>query len=131
MRAEGGAAGLDLHIDSAGTGDWHVGHPPDRRAQAEALRNGIDISHYRARQVQVGDFCRFGMILALDGSNLADLRAMAPPGSPAKVSLLLDHVDGMSGRAVPDPYYGDASDFAETWRLVSQAARAIVVRLGA
>jgi protein-tyrosine phosphatase len=70
-------SGLDVHVDSAGTGDWHVGHPPDARAQAVALRNGIDISHYRGRQVGGSDFARFTHIIALDHSNLRDLKAMA------------------------------------------------------
>jgi len=123
--AEAARRGLDLTVDSAGTGDWHIGKPPDPRAQAEALRHGIDISAYRARQVEGLDFTRFSHILALDHHNLADLKAIAPPGRSAALSLLLDHVAGMEGQAVADPYFGDASGFAETWRQVSLAARAL------
>lgn len=125
FRQEADRADLDMRIDSAGTGDWHVGKPPDPRAQAETLRHGIDISAYRARQVSQEDFCRFTHILALDHTNLGDLRTIAPQDGIARISLLLDHVEGMAGKSVADPYFGDAQDFAETWAQVSRAARAL------
>lgn len=115
--------GLDpIEVDSAGTGGWHAGDPPDPRAQAEALRHGIDISGYRARQVVPEDFRRFTHILALDADNLADLRAIAPVDATARLGLLLDHVEGRAGESVIDPYHGDRSGFARTWRDVSAAA---------
>ena len=129
FRAEADRAGLEAHADSAGTGDWHVGRPPDPRAQAEALLHGIDISGYRARQVSGQDFVRFTHILALDGNNLRDLRRIAPAGHGVHLSLLLDMVPGREGAAVKDPYYGAAEGFAETWADVSDAARALVERL--
>ncbi len=122
-------AGLAAIADSAGTGDWHVGKAPDPRARAEALRRGIDISAYRARQVSPQDFHRFTHILALDRQNLADLRAIAPTGAPAELSLLLDHVAGMEGQPVADPYFGDETGFAETWEQVERAAAALVRKL--
>jgi protein-tyrosine phosphatase len=125
FRQEMAQRGLELVVDSAGTGDWHVGKPPDRRAQAEALRHGIDISAYRARQVSPRDFHKFTHIIALDHQNLADLRAIAPPGAGASLTLLLDHVAGMEGQAVADPYFGDATGFTATWRQVSLAAEAL------
>lgn len=125
FRREAVRAGLDLEIDSAGTGNWHVGKPPDPRAQAETLRHGIHISAYRARQVSPEDFHRFTHVLALDHNNLDDLRAIAPPHGIARLSLLLDHVDGMEGQPVADPYFGDAGGFAETWDQVSRAAKAL------
>ena len=129
FREAAAKAGLDAEVDSAGTGDWHVGGPPDRRAQAEALRHGVDIAGYRARQVSAEDFRRFDRILALDHQNLADLRAIAPVDAKAELSLLLDHVDGMAGRSVADPYFGEDEGFAETWREVSLAAQALVKEL--
>ena len=125
FRREAERTGLDVGIDSAGTGSWHVGEPPDARAQAEALRHGVDISSLRARQVRAEDFFRFTHLLALDHQNLADLEAMAPPEATASLSLLLDHVPGEEGRAVADPYFGERDGFAETWRQVSLAARAL------
>lgn len=129
LRARAKAAGLNLEIDSAGTGDWHVGHPPDARAQAVARAHGSDISGYRARQVSPADFHRFTHIFALDHSNLANLRALAPSGATAEVKLLLDIVPGEAGQAVADPYYGSALDFETTWAEVDAAARAFVALL--
>lgn len=123
-------AGLDCRVDSAGTGDWHVGNPPDPRAIAEAARHGIDISRYRARQANAQDFVAFTHILALDTQNLVDLNRIAPTVSPgaisARVSLLLDHVPGRAGQSVADPYWGGPEDFAQTWADVEQAAAALV-----
>jgi protein-tyrosine phosphatase len=134
LRAEAVAAGLALTIDSAGTGGWHAGQPPDSRAIAEAARHGIDISGYRARQVRPEDFQRFGQIFALDQQNLRDLRRIAPSAllgrSTARVSLLMDLVPGREGTAVIDPYGGSDEDFAETWTDVREAARRLVARMG-
>jgi len=129
FRAEAERLGLDVHVDSAGTGDWHVGRPPDARAQAVAARNGGDISHLRARQVAPADFDRFDHIVALDDKNLRDLERMKPAGSRAEVSLLLDHVPGPAGRAVADPYYGDDRAFDTAWSDVSAGARALAERI--
>jgi protein-tyrosine phosphatase len=129
FRAEAARAGIDAVADSAGTGGWHQGEPPDPRAIAEAARHGIDISGYRARQVTVEDFTRFSHVLALDPQNLADLRKLRRGGG-ASLSLLLDHVPEKTGQPVPDPYWGGPDDFATTWREVSEAARALVAQLG-
>jgi protein-tyrosine phosphatase len=122
---------LDLHIDSAGTGDWHVGHPPDRRAQAIARAQGVDVAHYRARQVARADFERFDHVIAMDRANLRDLRAMQPANARAQLSMMLDHLPGHEGCDVADPYYGDARDFEDCWQLVDAAARSFVERLKA
>jgi protein-tyrosine phosphatase len=123
FRAEAQRRGLDAEADSAGTGGWHSGEPPDRRAIAAARRNGVDIADLRARKVTRGDFDRFDHILALDDENLADLEAIRPAGSRARLSLLLDHVPGRKGEAVADPYYGGDSHFDTTWSDASEAAR--------
>lgn len=129
LRAEGERLELELAVDSAGTGDWHVGHPPDPRAQAAARRNGADIAHLRARQVTPADFHRFDHIVAMDRHNLADLRAMRPDDSKAEISLLLDHVPGREGEGVADPYYGGDEHFDDTWRDVVEGARALARKL--
>lgn len=129
LRARVSAMGQDWKINSAGTADWHRGKAPDRRAQATALRHGIDISAYRARQVQVSDFTRFTHIFALDQQNLRDLRALRPVGAGAHLALLLDMVPDMAGEAVADPYYGDDAGFEITWSEVDRAAAAIVAQL--
>lgn len=131
LRAEAERIGLDLIVDSAGTGDWHAGEPPDRRAIAVARRNGVDISALRARQVRAADFHRFHHVIALDHDNLSNLRRIAPPDAVAELSLLLDHVEGRAGQAVADPWFGDEAGFDLTWAEVTAAARALAVRLRA
>lgn len=125
LRQECADAQLNVVIDSAGTGEWHVGQPPDERAQAVAARNGLDIGHFRARLVTASDFHDFDHVIALDNQNLRDLTAMRPAKAVAKLSLLLDHVAGRAGEDVADPYYGDEDDFDQTWAEVTEAARTI------
>ena len=129
FRTEAERLGLDVEIDSAGTGDWHLGHAPDPRAQAVARRNGVDIAHLRARQVTPEDFRRFDHIVALDSVNLRDLVAMRPDNATAKIALLLDHVEGREGQPVADPYYGDDAGFDVTWSDVTEGARALAKRI--
>ena len=129
LRAEAERLGLDVEVDSAGTGDWHVGQPPDLRARAAAKRHGADVDGLRARQVRASDFERFDHIIALDASNLMDLRAMKPANSKAELSLLLDHVPGREGEAVADPYYGEDTHFDETWADVAEGAGALATKL--
>ncbi len=122
-------AGLAVEVDSAGTGGWHVGEPPDPRAIAVARRHGADIAGQRGRQVDAADFRRFDLIFALDRDNLAALRRLAPADATAEVALLLDLVPGRAGEGVHDPYYGPDAGFEETWRDVAAAAKALVARL--
>ena len=126
LRAEAERADLSMEIDSAGTGDWHVGSPPDSRAQAVALRNGIDISTYRGRQVTAQDFHRFDHIFALDGENLKNLRRIRPSDGTADLRLLMDLIPGREGTSVTDPYFGEDEGFDETWDDVTRAARALI-----
>jgi protein-tyrosine phosphatase len=125
-RAAFADAEILVELDSAGTGDWHVGHPPDRRAQATARAHGVDIGYLSARQIHAEDFERFDLILAADHENLADLRAMAPVKARARVALMLDMVPGRASEAVADPYYGNADGFARCWADVSAVAAALV-----
>jgi len=127
-RAAFARAGIDATLDSAGTGDWHVGHPPDRRAQAEARRRGVDISDLRARQLSPDDFYSFDLILAADESNLRDARAIRPADATADLGLMLDLLPGRRGQGVTDPYYGAEDGFASTWDDVDAIASALVAR---
>src|SRR3546814_21121404 len=122
--------GLDVDIDSAGTGTWHIGHPPDSRASAVAARNGVDIAHLRARQVTADDFRRFDYIVALDAENPTDLPRMRPADGKAELSQLLDHVAGGVGQAVADPYYGGEENFAVTWSDVPEGPEGLRGRTG-
>jgi len=129
LRAEAQRLRLDLIVDSAGTGNWHAGEPPDERAQRTALKNGVDISGLRARQVTKADFRRFTHIIALDHENLANLKTLQPADGAAELSLLLDHVPGRQGQAVADPWFGDEAGFDVTWAEVSAAARTLAADL--
>lgn len=110
-------AGLGGHIliDSAGTHDYHIGEPPDLRAQRAAARRGYDMGSLRGRQADKGDFQRFDYVLAMDKANLAILQRLAPPDSDAQVRLFLEYARHHAVREVPDPYYGGAGGFERVW----------------
>ena len=129
FREEARRLKLDVVVDSAGTGGWHIGEPPDPRAQAVARRNGVNISSLRGRQVKPGDFRRFTHIVALDEDNLANLRRLAPADATADLSLLLDHVEGREGQPVADPYFGDDDGFDVTWTDVTAGALGLAQKL--
>lgn len=119
---------LLVEIDSAGTHSYHVGAPPDRRAQAAALRRGIDLSSQRARHVTDEDFERFDLLLAMDEENLAILRAQCPPQFSSRVKLFLEY-GSLGERNVPDPYYGGETGFEHVLDLVEDAARGLLAEL--
>ncbi|MDF7673856.1 low molecular weight phosphotyrosine protein phosphatase [Acetobacteraceae bacterium ESL0709] len=125
MREEAQKRGLQLRIDSAATGEWHLGYPPDPRAQAIARREGHDISYYRSRAVCSRDFEDFTHIIALDHTHYKTLKALKPSGSKARIILMLDCVKGRKGQDVKDPYYGTERDFETTWHDVKQACQAL------
>ena len=110
----------DWTVDSAGTGAWHVGNPPDPRTLVELARHGLSTRH-RARQVQAQDSHRFDRILAMDRANLVALREILDPDGPAVVGLLGDH-DPQGVAEVPDPYHDGPEAFAA---IHVQMARAI------
>lgn len=127
FRARARDAGLldRLQVDSAGTHDYHVGEPPDRRAIAHAARRGIDIAGLRARQLRREDFARFDYVLAMDrGHRKLLLRAAGE--QVARVRLYLDFAPGLAGRDVPDPYYGEAEDFEHVLDLVEPATAGLI-----
>lgn len=114
--------GIRIVTDSAGTGDYHVGEPPDARAQAAMLRNGLDISDLRARQFEKADFDRFDLLLAMDADNLRNMRRLAPsPEHASKAMLIMDHAPAHPLREVPDPYYGGDEGFDTVYRMLIQA----------
>ena len=131
FKAEAAHIGLDVEVDSAGTGGWHTGEAPDPRARAVAKRHGIDIGNYRARKVMPQDFRRFTHIVALDREVLAALKAMRPANATADLSLLLDHVDDRKGQSIPDPYYGGEAGFEATWADVADGARGLAREIAA
>lgn len=127
---EEGLAGR-VALDSAGTHGYHAGAPPDERAQAAASRRGIDISDLRARLVQENDFESFDLILAMDEDNREELLARAEQAHQHKIHLLMDYALGMSGRSVPDPYYGGPIGFERVLDMVEEAAEGLLEKLRA
>lgn len=115
-----------FEIDSAGMGDWHVGQAPDARAQAAASNRGMDISGQSARQVTRADYDRFDLLLAMDGSNYAELMQLAPKSARHKVRLFLDFAPHVSTKDVPDPFYGGDEGFDHALDLIEQAARGLL-----
>ena len=108
-------------IDSAGTGAWHIGNPPDPRSIDIAARHEVDISAQRARQVRADDFRRFDTIVAMDRDNLATLKRMGGASSP-RLRLLLNRPP----QDVPDPYYGGPDGFADVFDLCDESCRALL-----
>ncbi|MEM9284661.1 MAG: low molecular weight protein-tyrosine-phosphatase [Pseudomonadota bacterium] len=125
FRDRAAAAGLDVTVDSAGTGAWHAGEPPDRRMIAAAARRRYDLSAQRARQVDDGDGYSFDYILAMDASNLSDLRDRALPDWTATVRMLYP------GRDVPDPYYGGEQGFETVLDMLEEGVDALIEEIKA
>ena len=123
LRHQAKQAGVAVHVESAGTGDWHVGHPPDERAQHHARGRGYDLSAQRARQVAQRDFEAFDLIVAMDRGHLAALQAQCAPKFHAKLRLLVP------GRDVPDQYYGGAEGFERVLDLVEAACAGLLREL--
>jgi protein-tyrosine phosphatase len=123
-----------IMVDSAGTGDWHLGHAPDKRTSAVASDRGYDLSELRARLVKPSDFDDFGYIVAMDHENMRNLRAMEPEGFKGKLCLLLDHSispDFAQYEEVPDPYYGGGDGFGLVLDLVEDACVGLLAHLRA
>jgi protein-tyrosine phosphatase len=120
---------LAVEVDSAGTHDYHVGEPPDRRAIEAARRRGVDLSAQRARQVTAVDFERFDYVLAMDQQNLEILLRRAPAQYQERIRLFLDFAPHAHTREVPDPYYGTANGFEEVLDLLEQASEGLLREL--
>jgi len=120
--------GLDevIEIDSAGTHAYHVGSPPDSRAQEAASRRGIDMSSQVGRRVEDGDFYIFDYILAMDESNEYHLREMAPPEEIHRVRRFLEFAPERTEREVPDPYYGGHAGFENVLDLIEDASEGLL-----
>ncbi len=114
-----------IEIDSAGTYAYHIGNPPDPRAQSAAKKRDIDLNSLRARRVVADDFIRFDYIIAMDKSNLEDLASICPPGYENKIHLFLEY--GSSNETeVPDPYYGSGNGFEIVLDLIEDAAEGLL-----
>jgi protein-tyrosine phosphatase len=127
---ENGMTGA-VTVDSAGTGGWHVGEPPDPRSCEAALRRGVDITGQRARQVRKDDFDRFDIIVALDESHLRQLELMRRDGHPNRPRLFLDFAPALGLRDVPDPYYGGPDGFENVLDMIEAASAGLLAEIRA
>jgi protein-tyrosine phosphatase len=128
LRAALAGTGLDgaVEVDSAGTGDWHVGEPPDRRMVAAAGRAGLRLEG-TARRVTSGDFEHYDLVLAMDADNLRTLRALAPDEEArSRIRLFREFEAGADDLDVPDPYYGGSDGFERVLAIVRASARGVV-----
>lgn len=117
-----------FEIDSAGTSGWHIGEAPDRRAVYTGKQRGIDLSSLKGRQVVVNDFSRFDYILAMDKDNLSHLTSLAPAEFSGHLGLFLDfdRSSSVSGREVPDPYYGGDEGFEHVFDMIERASEGLL-----
>ena len=115
-----------VQVDSAGTQAYHVGKPPDARAQQAALRRGVDLSGQRARRVRPEDFLEYDYILAMDRSNYEDLRSECHPEYEERIRLFLEFSGTSGPQDVPDPYYGGAQGFEQVLDLIEAAAEGLL-----
>jgi protein-tyrosine phosphatase len=115
-----------VEVDSAGTHGYHVGEAPDSRTQRAALVRGYNLSQLRARKVARQDLDYFDLILAMDKSNLDNLRRIAPPEAHARIKLFMDYSKNFDDDEVPDPYYGLGHGFDLVLDMVEDAARGLV-----
>ena len=121
-------AGLEarIRVDSAGTHDYHVGEPPDARAQHHARRRGYDLSELRARQVAREDFEAFDVVLAMDRGHLRILQRLSPPEHRHKLRLFMEFASARHRDEIPDPYYGGERGFEAVLDMVEDAARGLL-----
>ncbi|MEJ2307872.1 MAG: low molecular weight phosphotyrosine protein phosphatase [Gammaproteobacteria bacterium] len=118
--------GESIRIDSAGTHAYHIGKPPDERAQATAMKRGFDLGDLRARQAAAADFERFDYVLAMDRENYSLLADICPRGYEERLSLFLDYAPGLGIREVPDPYWGGEQGFERVFDMIEAASRGLL-----
>ncbi|WP_296053531.1 low molecular weight protein-tyrosine-phosphatase [uncultured Alteromonas sp.] len=128
FRHKADAAGLKLIIDSAGTHGYHIGSAPDKRSQAAGKERGYSFKGLKCRRVSDTDFETFDLILAMDQSNLDNLREMSEPEHHHKIRLMLDFA-GYENEEVPDPYYGGKKGFELVLSLIEEASDGIIKAL--
>ncbi|MGB3723036.1 MAG: low molecular weight protein-tyrosine-phosphatase [Pacificimonas sp.] len=130
LRKRADEGGLDIVTDSAGTGDWHIGSPPQQGSQDVARRHGLDISGLRARQVTRADWTRYTHIIALDASNLADLDEMRPDDATAELLQLMTLTEaGAEDHDVLDPYGMGPEAFDRMYAQIDAGVAALLERL--
>jgi len=117
--------GGSIQVDSAGTHSYHTGSPPDLRSQAMAQSRGIDLTGLRARRFVSTDFTEFDYLLGMDHANLADMLALKPDATGARVKLMLEYSDRFEQQEIPDPYFGE-DGFDLVFDMIDDAARGLL-----
>ena len=115
LRSMASRMNVPLHVESAGTHDYHVGEKPDERACSHAMKRGYDLSAQRARQLRKRDFEEFDLVIAMDRGHMRIMEDNCPPQHRGKLRMLVD------GHDVPDPYYGGAEGFEQVLDMVEAA----------
>lgn len=123
------APDLALVVDSAGTGNYHIGEPPDPRMIRAAGQRGYDLSVLRARQIGHADFSRFDLLLAMDRQNQSDILERASSAQSQQVRLFMEYAPEIGVPEIPDPYYGGREGFERMLDLVEAASRGLIARL--
>ena len=121
-------SGLNVRIDSAGTAGYHKGAPPDKRSQQVSKTRGVDISGLKCRRVTDEDFEDFDYIVAMDKSNVRELKRKCPEDLQRKITLLLSYWDSRFDE-VPDPYYGGGKGFEMVYDLIEQGSKALLASI--
>jgi len=118
-----------IHIDSAGTHAYHVGEPPDMRAQETAARRGIDLGGLRGRRATAQDLDEFDYVLAMDNENFRNLNAIAEEHHRQKIRLFLEFAEELDEREVPDPYYGGPGGFDRVLDMIEEASEGLLAEI--
>jgi protein-tyrosine phosphatase len=116
--------------DSAGTHGYHIGEPPDPRAQASAAARGYDLAALRARRVERADFARFDLVVAMDRGHFTILSRLAGASAAHKLKLMMFYARAFKEKDVPDPYYGGPQDFERVLDMLEDAARGLLHAIG-
>ena len=123
FREEAIQKGIELHVDSCGTANYHVGDEPDSRSTKKSKQHGIDISHLRGRQFSKNDFKSFDIILTMDSENYDNIKALAGNKEEiSKVKMVLNYSFPESNASVPDPYYGGDQGFEDVYQMLEKAS---------
>ncbi|MDB2437357.1 low molecular weight phosphotyrosine protein phosphatase [Hellea sp.] len=122
-------AGLDVHVESAGTSGWHIGEPPDPRSIAAGEARGYSFQGQASRKVIRADFGNFDYILAMDDKNVEALKETSPENYWQRIQLFLDYAPSNTVREVPDPYYGSGDGFTRVLDLIEQASDGLIAVL--
>ena len=120
---------MSIHADSAGTHAYHSGEQPDRRSQVAAAKRGVDLSGIMARRVDIDDFSRFDLVLAMDKDNLRVLQEKCPDEYSNRIRLFLDFAHNSDELEVPDPYYGGSLGFERVLDLIEDASAGLLKHL--